>query len=260
MVSVAQGAMKDQLRCLSVASLDRYIRLLLGSGRICQTNTSGSSYLDQPTPTYHTLNHERLLDDCDLAMHLYAYGDLDRSTESQSALDNSSMVTPDSLVDDMIILLDEDDDVSDANISFFERQKIGLPKRIRNACSSAVAATKVEWALEQENMIIEQDSSEGEIFQSMSCMLGLRNISLEELRLECYLQCRVATGQSPKPVATPSAAIPPSFSPWYQEELDDSPISQKRVRLEADGQVFTSVQPNLTAALSRGVTQVLMFQ
>ena len=108
-------------------------------------------------------------------MHIYAYDDLDRYTESQSSLDNSAVVAPETLVDGMIILLDEDDDVSDTNISVLERRKIGLPKRImiRNTVRN------VEKSPEQENMVIEQKSIEGEIFQSMSCMLGFRDKSFE---------------------------------------------------------------------------------
>jgi hypothetical protein len=180
-LSVAQGAMKDQLHSVSVALLDRYIRLLLRCGRICQTSIRRSSpYLGQPTHTYQASIHQSLLDDdCDLAMHLYTYDDFDRCTELQSSLDNSSAVAPDPLPDDMIILLDEDDEVPDTNISLLERRKICLPKRIRTATTASSSSTRVEQAPEQEIMDVEPDSTEGEIFQSMSCMLGLRNISLE---------------------------------------------------------------------------------
>jgi hypothetical protein len=68
---------------------------------------------------------------------------------------------------------------------------------------------------------------------------------LQELRLECYLQTQVATGNSPQPVETPSSAIPPSFTPWCQENLvpEDTNIKRAKIVSELDALPRLSVCP-----------------
>lgn len=54
------------------------------------------------------------------------------------------------------------------------------------------------------------------IFLSISATPGLRSWSFEELRTECYLQSRLATGVAPRavPLGAPSwMIIPPAFTP-----------------------------------------------
>lgn len=62
-----------------------------------------------------------------------------------------------------------------------------------------------------------QDISDIFIFLSISATPGLRSWSFEELRTECYLQSRLATGVGPRavPLGAPSwMIIPPAFTPY----------------------------------------------
>ncbi|KAF9445485.1 hypothetical protein P691DRAFT_265262 [Macrolepiota fuliginosa MF-IS2] len=54
-----------------------------------------------------------------------------------------------------------------------------------------------------------------EVLQSITASPALGHISFEELRTECYMQSKLATGSPPKPVdptKTPWAVIPPAFN------------------------------------------------
>jgi len=189
-------------------------------------------------------------------MHLYAYGDWELRRETQTSAESAVASGP--LADDMIILLDEDDEKEYANVPLLERPKICLPKRSKN--TTRQVDQRVDSAVEQDNMDVHQSTHEEEIFQSLSCMPCLRDKSLEELRLECYLQSRVATGQSPKPASTPALAIPPSFTPWCQDGFDDGlgpeAMNNKR-KLHPELDALASIQPTLTSTLTFG--QVLIF-
>jgi len=54
-----------------------------------------------------------------------------------------------------------------------------------------------------------------EILQSITAVPALGHQSFEELRMECYMQCQLATGSSPRavdPVKSPWEVIPPAFN------------------------------------------------
>jgi len=54
-----------------------------------------------------------------------------------------------------------------------------------------------------------------EVLQSITASPALGHSSFEELRTECYMQSKLATGSPPKPVdpsKTPWAIIPPAFN------------------------------------------------
>ncbi|KIY52420.1 hypothetical protein FISHEDRAFT_55931 [Fistulina hepatica ATCC 64428] len=60
----------------------------------------------------------------------------------------------------------------------------------------------------------------GEIFQSITAIPGLRSQSFEELRVDCYLQSMIATGARPKPVellTNRGTVIPPTFAPFHED-------------------------------------------
>jgi hypothetical protein len=107
-------------------------------------------------------------------MHLFAYETWDSYTEKHPW---DLITTSDAPMDEIIILIEEDDDSEpeDTYIPPLERPKIGLPKRSTN---TAVKMT-MDQGTELEDMDVEQITKEDEIFQSMSCMPGLRDKSLE---------------------------------------------------------------------------------
>ncbi|KAG2347592.1 hypothetical protein BDR05DRAFT_996686 [Suillus weaverae] len=65
--------------------------------------------------------------------------------------------------------------------------------------------------------VAQEPQESSAIFQSISATPGLRSWSFEELRTECYLQSRLATGVAPRavPPGAPSwMIIPPAFTPY----------------------------------------------
>lgn len=64
-----------------------------------------------------------------------------------------------------------------------------------------------------------------EIFQSITTAPTLQLQSFEELRLECYRQCQIATERPPVPVSASNPCIPPKFVPIVvQSPGDDATV------------------------------------
>lgn len=117
-------------------------------------------------------------------MHLYAYDDLD-SIDEKASLQRDALSTSRPVIDEIFIVIDEDEDgePDDILLPLSQRPRIGLPKRSSNTTRN------LEQGKNQDAMNLEQSSNEDEIFQSMSCMPGLRDKSFE-VRLFCsfYLE------------------------------------------------------------------------
>ncbi|KAF8911585.1 hypothetical protein CPB84DRAFT_1842075 [Gymnopilus junonius] len=67
-------------------------------------------------------------------------------------------------------------------------------------------------------------SGTGQVLQSITAWPALQYSSFEELRLECYLQTKIARGCKPDPVdptATPWAVIPPVFNAYKDDSKDE---------------------------------------
>ncbi|KAH9855900.1 hypothetical protein C2E23DRAFT_882665 [Lenzites betulinus] len=77
-------------------------------------------------------------------------------------------------------------------------------------------------------------ASTPEVFQSISATPGLRELSFEELRVECYAISALTTGKAPQPVAPSSGSMqpprverlpsvkvmPPAFAPFIASSAD----------------------------------------
>jgi hypothetical protein len=86
------------------------------------------------------------------------------------------------------------------------------------------------------------DLANKEVFQSITCTLGIQDKSFEELRLECYMQTLVATGLPPPPVQAGWLTIPPAFTPFVQHlapEAQGVKVFTKDVVMSVEPRLFS---------------------
>ncbi|KAF8624495.1 hypothetical protein AX17_007123 [Amanita inopinata Kibby_2008] len=134
------------------------------------------------------------------------------------------------------ISFDISDDESDCDrgtasvrtLLLIRRQQQQQPKRsdsVVQAPARCIAGSKrVSNYCEKNGLLPPSSCARTQVLQSITAIPALADQSFEEIRVECYKQCVVATGKPPQAVdasSNPSAVIPPLFIPVRDEGLEE---------------------------------------